>query len=236
MNIYTLIPKIMSEVGFISKDRTNPSQGYKFRGVDDVFLALQGPLASNGVFFCTNVLSETKEERTSKSGGLLIYTTLKIEFTFFAADGSSIKVVTIGEGMDSGDKSSNKAMSAAVKYALLHLFCIPTEDAKDPENEEPDPLPKNNNGEPKSLIKTKEIIKIASNNNSIDKISEPQQKRLYAIALGAGFTVDGLHQFIRSNYNINSTKDILRKDYQAICERVAQTEAASPITFGDSNL
>ena len=30
--------------------------------------------------------------------------------------------------MDSGDKSCNKAMSAAQKYAFLQVFCIPTED------------------------------------------------------------------------------------------------------------
>ena len=37
--------------------------------------------------------------------------------------------------MDSGDKAANKAMSAAHKYALLQVFCIPTEEPKDSENE-----------------------------------------------------------------------------------------------------
>lgn len=41
----------------------------------------------------------------------------------------------IGEAMDSGDKSCNKAMSAAQKYAFLQIFCIPTEEPKDTENE-----------------------------------------------------------------------------------------------------
>ena len=48
----------------------------------------------------------------------------------------------IGEGMDSGDKASNKAMSVAHKYAIMQLLSIPTEDAKDPENDNPAPLPK----------------------------------------------------------------------------------------------
>jgi hypothetical protein len=29
--------------------------------------------------------------------------------------------------MDSGDKATNKAMSAAFKYACMEVFCIPTE-------------------------------------------------------------------------------------------------------------
>jgi hypothetical protein len=58
-----------------------------------------------------------------------------MRFQFFADDGSSVSVTTIGEGMDSGDKSSNKAMSAALKYALVQMFCIPTADDKDSEND-----------------------------------------------------------------------------------------------------
>jgi hypothetical protein len=33
--------------------------------------------------------------------------------------------------MDSGDKASNKAMSAAYKYAAFQAFCIPTEGDND---------------------------------------------------------------------------------------------------------
>jgi hypothetical protein len=50
-----------------------------------------------------------------------------------AVDCSSIKAVTIGEAMDTGDKASNKAMSTALKYACLQIFCIPTEEEKDTE-------------------------------------------------------------------------------------------------------
>jgi hypothetical protein len=134
--IYTLIPKIMQEIGYISKDRrNNQGQGYDFRGIDDCLNALSAPLAKNGVFFAPEVLSDQREERQSKSGGNLIYTILRVKFRFYAGDGSHIEVTTVGEAMDSGDKSANKAMSAALKYALFHVFCIPTEDGSDTENE-----------------------------------------------------------------------------------------------------
>jgi hypothetical protein len=140
MTIYQAIPKIASEVGAIGKDRSNDVQHYKFRGIDDVYNALNALMAKHGVFTVPKVLEHAREERPSKSGGILIWTILKIEYTFYADDGSNVVVVVIGEGMDSGDKSANKAMSVGHKYALLQVFNIPTEEPKDPENDSPEPV------------------------------------------------------------------------------------------------
>jgi hypothetical protein len=121
----------MSKIG-ISKDRKNAQQGYKFRGIDDVYSALSPLLAKHGLCVLPRVMDRTVTEQTTKNGGLLFYTTLKVEFDFVAAeDGSKHTVCTIGEAMDSGDKSSNKAMSAAYKYACFQAFCIPTEGDND---------------------------------------------------------------------------------------------------------
>jgi hypothetical protein len=65
-----------------------------------------------------------------------------MKFTAYAEDGSSVESVTIGEAMDSGDKSMNKAMSTAYKYALMQIFCIPTEEDKDTENQTHEVAPK----------------------------------------------------------------------------------------------
>jgi len=133
--IYKQMAKIMAEVGHISKGRSNQQQGYKFRGVDDVYQALQPIMAKHGVIALPEVLSDRSEERQSKNGGVLIYRILTIRYTFYAEDGSSVPAVVVGEGMDSGDKASNKAMSVGDKYALLQAFKIPTEEPKDPEND-----------------------------------------------------------------------------------------------------
>ena len=140
--IHEAISAIMSEVGSIGKDRKNVQQGYKFRGIDDVYMAVHPLLVKYGVFSVPRVTAERSEERTTKGGGALIYRVLTIEYTFFAKDGSSIMAVVIGEGMDSGDKASNKAMSVAHKYAILQLLAIPTEEQKDPEYDSPEPAPK----------------------------------------------------------------------------------------------
>jgi hypothetical protein len=74
-------------------------------------------------------------EREGRNGGALFYTTLRGDFTFRSSkDGSEVKVSTYGEAMDSGDKATNKAMSAALKYALMQTFTIPTEGDNDSEN------------------------------------------------------------------------------------------------------
>lgn len=133
--IHAAIIDIMREVEAIGKTRSNDSQKYKFRGIDDVYNALNPLLSKHGVFTVPKVIEERREERQSKGGGTLIWTILKIEYTFFAADGSSVTAVITGEGMDSGDKSANKAMAVAHKYALVQIFSIPTEDLNDPDAE-----------------------------------------------------------------------------------------------------
>lgn len=134
MNIYESIVAIMAECGAIPKSKRNiQGAGFMYRGIDDVMNTLQPLLAKYKVFVSPEVLSNHREERASKNGGVLIYTTLLVKYSFFAEDGSSITAVVQGEAMDSGDKSSNKAMSAAFKYALFQVFCIPTEEMRDPD-------------------------------------------------------------------------------------------------------
>ncbi len=133
--IYKAITKAMAEIGAIAKDNTNKQQGFKYRGVDDVMNALNPVLINNGIFMVPEILEHVREERTSTKGGNLIYSVCKIRYTFYAADGSAVNAVVIGEGMDSGDKATNKAMSIAFKYACFQVFCIPTEEMEDPDKE-----------------------------------------------------------------------------------------------------
>lgn len=138
MNIYESITAIMQEIPAIGKDKKNQQQGFKYRGIDDVMNALQPILAKHKVFVVPEVLEQTREERVTGKGSTLLYSLMKIKYTFYAEDGTSIYSVVIGEGMDSGDKASNKAMAIALKYAFFQVFCIPTEEMKDPDAETPE--------------------------------------------------------------------------------------------------
>ena len=134
-DIFKKIPLVTAEIGAIGKTRNNPQQGYKFRGIDEVYNAVNAALAKHEVFCVPTVLEMAREERQTKQGGTLLYTILKIKYLFYASDGSNFECVTMGEAMDSGDKSCNKAMSAAQKYAFFQVFSIPTEEHKDTEIE-----------------------------------------------------------------------------------------------------
>lgn len=136
-NIYQAINAIMRDVDAVQK--TEKMQGFMYRGIDNIMNAMKPLLAKHGVFVVPEILEQTREERTTKSGGNLIFSICKIKFIFYATDGSSVSAVTIGEGMDGGDKASNKSMSIAFKYALFQVFCIPTEEMKDPDAETPEP-------------------------------------------------------------------------------------------------
>ena len=159
MNIYEAITKCMEEIGAVGKDDVNKQQGFKYRGIDAVMNALNPALTHNHVFVVPEVMEQQRQERTTGKGTVLIYSICKIKFTFFAEDGSHIEAVTIGEGMDSGDKATNKAMSIAFKYACFQVFCIPTEEMKDPDSETPEPVqPQFVPARPEQLHKIEEFV------------------------------------------------------------------------------
>lgn len=134
-NIYVAINEVMKEIGAVGKNQKNEQQKFMYRGIDAVMNAINPALVNNKVFIVPEILEQTREERQTKSGGALIYSVCKIKFTFYAEDGSHIEAITIGEGMDSGDKATNKAMSIAFKYACFQVFCIPTEEMVNPDAE-----------------------------------------------------------------------------------------------------
>ena len=126
--IYQALADITAEIGAIAKSCKNEQQKFMFRGIDQVMNTLHPLLAEHGVFIVPEVLETKREERTTKSGGNIIYTTHRISYHFMATDGSEVVATVVGEGMDSADKSSNKAMAIAFKYACFQVFCIPTEE------------------------------------------------------------------------------------------------------------
>jgi hypothetical protein len=135
MSVYKAINEVQKELSVtgIAKDRTN-TQGasYKFRGIDDVYNAIAPLLAKHGLCILPRMIARISEERQSKAGSPLFYVTVEAEFDFVSAvDGSKHTCRTFGEAMDSGDKATNKAMSAAYKYAAFQAFAIPTEGDND---------------------------------------------------------------------------------------------------------
>lgn len=133
--IYEAIPLIMAEIDAVGKNQINAQQKFKFRGIDDVYNAIQKVMAKHGVFNTAKIKKRERKEIISKQGTAGVYVLNEFIFRFYASDGSYVESEADGEALDYGDKASNKAASIAHKYALLQTFCIPTEDLKDPDAE-----------------------------------------------------------------------------------------------------
>ncbi len=135
MKVYQAIAAVQAELAKtgIAKSRKNKQgEGYMFRGIDDVYAALAPLLAAHKLCVIPRVMQRDIAERTSSKGNPLFYVTVHAEFDFVSAeDGSKHTAATFGEAMDSSDKATNKAMSAAYKYAAFMTFAIPTEGDND---------------------------------------------------------------------------------------------------------
>jgi hypothetical protein len=141
--IYKKMSEVMKDVGAVGKDQKNTQQGFKFRGIDQFVNALYPALTKHAVFMSPRCVMETHElkevVRSSGKSGTDKHVTIYMEYDFFAEDGSKVTIGPIpAEGLDSGDKATNKALSAALKYALIQTFSIPTEDMAEADLESPE--------------------------------------------------------------------------------------------------
>ncbi len=131
--IYKALAAINKKVVAVDKSRKNQQQGFAFRGIDDVMNSLHNTFAENEVIILPSCEQSEVESSVNARGTVIFRTKLLCRFTFVHSDGSSVTASAIGEAMDSGDKGHNKAMSIALKYVLLQMFLIPTEEQKDPD-------------------------------------------------------------------------------------------------------
>jgi hypothetical protein len=128
LGVYEAIKNVMadmSKVG-IAKEQKNVSQGFKFRGIDDVYNALSPALARHHLVMLPFIQERQVTERPTRNGGVMLHVVLVVDYTFVCStDGSFHTVRAYGEAMDSGDKATNKALAAAYKYMCFQAFCIP---------------------------------------------------------------------------------------------------------------
>lgn len=116
-------------VGKNRKADTGRGGSYAFRGIDDFYNALAPELAAAKLCILPRCTARETSERKKADGGALFFTVVTMEFDFVSAEDGSKHTVGpfYGEAMDSGDKATNKAMSAAYKYCVMQAFAIPVE-------------------------------------------------------------------------------------------------------------
>lgn len=130
MKIVGALAKVMAEVGVVGKSKKSPDLKYNYRGVDDVVAVVQPLFAEHGVVMLSRVVAQARDNFTTARGTTMVSVRLTVEHDFWCSeDGSKVTCVTVGEAMDTSDKASNKAMTAAEKYALTQTLKIPTYEA-----------------------------------------------------------------------------------------------------------
>ena len=116
----------------IAKAHKNESQGFKFRGIDDVMNRMAQHLVEANLVIVPSIRNREVSERVNSRGNPLFYVTVLVDFTVYSTlDGSSVVCTVPGEAMDSGDKATNKALSIAYKYMAFQLFAIPIDEDPD---------------------------------------------------------------------------------------------------------
>jgi len=123
MNLHQRLAKAMEKVTYIQKDK---KQGMRYSIVShDVVTAKVRPalLEAGIVYYPIRVLHEQIGNRTQCS--------MTIRFVNIDEPVDFINVETFGYGIDDQDKGPGKAMSYAVKYALLKTLGLETGDDPD---------------------------------------------------------------------------------------------------------
>ncbi len=142
--VYAAINAITAELAIsgIAKTQVNTVEHYRFRGIDDVLRSLAPLLAKHRLCILPRVLERTVLERFGTNRTLLVNVCLKVAFDMVSVrDGSGHVIEVHGEALDTGDKATAKAMSAAYKQAMLQAFCVPTgEDDADAQTHRLEPI------------------------------------------------------------------------------------------------
>lgn len=133
MNVIQALSAVMNDVGAVAKSQRNREQNYNFRGIDDVYNAVHNAMARYGVVPIPTTLDRLTDVRYTRQDPPrpLNVVHLHMRYTFYGPAGDSVAAEVWGEGQDSADKGTNKAMSAAMKYALMQVLQLPTEDTED---------------------------------------------------------------------------------------------------------
>lgn len=121
LNIYQRMNAVMHDVKALNKEGHNSHQKYKFVTHDAVAKALHVPLMTHGI----QMIPTVKE---MKQDGNRTVVTMDIRFVNIDNPEDSVSVEYTGYGIDPQDKGPGKAISYAVKYALLKTFCLETGD------------------------------------------------------------------------------------------------------------
>lgn len=135
VTVLDALRSVMADVGAIRKGDRNTQQNFNFRGIDAVVNAVYPALVRHGVMVVPNVTSVVYENvEVGQKRTAMVSCRARVTYTFYGPQGDSVSATVVAEAMDSGDKATPKAMSVAMRTALLQTLCLPT-DEPDPDSQ-----------------------------------------------------------------------------------------------------
>lgn len=101
---------------------------FNFRGVDTVVNVFGPVTLKHGVHVMSSKVEATYGTKNTKSGGTMRECSVLVTWTIMGPMGDTFTLQTMGEALDTADKSTTKAQSVALRTLLLGFGLTPTND------------------------------------------------------------------------------------------------------------
>ena len=131
--IYADLAKVMRSVDHVGKGDFNSHQKFSFRGIDGVLNAVGPALREHNVVVYPRLHDVAYEEVKTSGGKASTACRVVVDYVFASVDGSTVETRVAAESWDTGDKAMPKAMSVAMRTALIQALALPT-DEPDPDS------------------------------------------------------------------------------------------------------
>ena len=131
--IYADLAKVMRSVDHVGKGDFNSHQRFNFRGIDGVLNAVGPALREHNVVVYPRLHDVAYEEVKTSGGKASTACRVVVDYVFASVDGSTVETRVAAESWDTGDKAMPKAMSVAMRTALIQALALPT-DEPDPDS------------------------------------------------------------------------------------------------------
>lgn len=236
LNLYQKLAKITGEIGVIAKDGNNQQQKYKYIEYETIAGKFRELFSKYGVVLIPSMVEQERSAITTSRGSSGVSTVCHFEFTVVNADKPDDRFVVKwqGEAADYGDKATNKAATAAVKYYLMRQFNISSKGDEDPDSQTPEVAQKQQKPAMASVRQITAVSKLLANKGVT---SGDDRKAILGAAIGgkgavldpSKITVVKLKE-VEKRIN-NATLDQLLASIDKQPEQPAVDEFDAPVDF-----
>jgi len=133
----SLLPKFLGKMDKDREMRGGGAGNYKYIGYEQVATAMRAACDKADLVFGMGVVNTDSESWETKSGGTMVLRKVLVEVTFSDPSTGAMRAIRwAGEGMDTQDKGTAKALTSALKYFILRNLLTSDQDDIDPDGED----------------------------------------------------------------------------------------------------